>query len=390
MKPVQIVTIKAKFPLYKKEELASRVELITLEENGFEIVAQKDLYKEGDNAVYIQPDYCLSDIPLFSSFIAPDGDESKSLLGRIGGRPRRIRAKSFSLSKEPNGDKIYSNGILLPLEEVVHYIMDNVKDYSKKYDSVHEAVEDASNLGVFKYEEPEISVGGFMGNHFKPFPEGWYKTDETDIHNKWGALKFPIYLMGTQKIDGSSISISADKICSRKQEVSRFIKKVVGRRRRTLKEILLFKKPDLNIYKEVENESSFIKVGKKYQDALKEVNVNDIVLRGEAYGKTFKGSGNSLNLNGKEEPGVMFFSIDVIKNGVTERLPYEDFIVKSSVLKLPTVPLLFSEVFENKEQLIAKCESIFKENKNMEGIVIRDSDFNFSAKYMNNYYDSKK
>ena len=92
MKPVQIVTIKAKFPLYKKEELASRVELITLEENGFEIVVQKDLYKEGDSAVYIQPDYCLSDTPLFSSFIAPDGDESKSLLGKVGGRTRRIRA----------------------------------------------------------------------------------------------------------------------------------------------------------------------------------------------------------------------------------------------------------------------------------------------------------
>ena len=37
--PVQEVTIKAKFPLYKKEELAERVELITLEKTGFELVA---------------------------------------------------------------------------------------------------------------------------------------------------------------------------------------------------------------------------------------------------------------------------------------------------------------------------------------------------------------
>ena len=115
MKPVQIVTIKAKIPLYKKEDLASKVELIALEETGFEIVAQKDLYNIGDRAVYIQPDYCLSEIPIFSSFIAPDGNEDRSLLGKVGGKPRRIRAKSFNLSKVPNGEKLYSNGILLPL-----------------------------------------------------------------------------------------------------------------------------------------------------------------------------------------------------------------------------------------------------------------------------------
>ena len=42
MNAVQIVTIKEKFPLYKKEELANKVELVTLNENGFELVAQKD------------------------------------------------------------------------------------------------------------------------------------------------------------------------------------------------------------------------------------------------------------------------------------------------------------------------------------------------------------
>ncbi len=97
---------------------------------------------------------------IFSSFIAPDGNEDRSLLGKVGGKPRRIRAKSFNLSKVPNGDKLYSNGILLPLEEVVHYIMENVKDYSKKYDSVYAAVEDESNLGVYKYEEPEFQQVG--------------------------------------------------------------------------------------------------------------------------------------------------------------------------------------------------------------------------------------
>ena len=391
MNAVQIVTIKEKFPLYKKEELANKVELVTLNENGFELVAQKDLYKEGDHAVYIQPDYCLSEISLFASFLAPEGDESKSLLGKVGGKPRRIRAKSFSLSKIPNGGKVYSNGILLPFEEVVHYILENVENY-KSYSSVTEAICEANVLGIYKYEEPETNEVG--GGNFKggtsPFPEGWYKTDEENINNKWGELTFPITLIGTQKIDGSSVSISSKHICSRKQSIAPKVNRVVGRRKRTFLEWLFGKKPDLNIYSEVENENSFIQVGKKYQDLLIENDIHDIVLRGEANGKIFKGSGNSLNATAKEEPNIKFFGADKIENGVTKRLDYNGFKEIVFLFQLPTCPELFNEKFESKEDLVKRCEEIFDKNKNMEGIVLRNLDGSFSAKFMNNYYDSKK
>ena len=62
---------------------------------------------------------------------------------------------------------------------------------------------------------------------------------------------------------------------------------------------------------------------------------------------------------------------------------------KAGILNIPTVKVLFEDEFKSKEELIETCEKIFEENKNMEGIVIRDSE-DFSAKYMNNYYDSKK
>nr|DAJ47079.1 MAG TPA: putative RNA ligase [Caudoviricetes sp.] len=391
MNAVQIVTIKEKFPLYKKEELANKVELVTLNENGFELVAQKDLYKEGDQAVYIQPDYCLSEISLFASFLAPEGDESKSLLGKVGGKPRRIRAKSFNLSKVPNGGKVYSNGILLPFEEVVRYILEEVKDY-KKYESVSAAICEGNVLGIYKYEEPEISraEGGKFASGTQPFPEGWYKTDEENINNKWGELNFPITLVGTQKIDGSSVSISSKYICSRKQSISPKVRRVVGRRKRTFLEWLFGKKPDLNIYKEVENENSFIEVGKKYQDLLIENDIHDIVLRGEANGKVFKGSGNSLNATAKEEPNIKFFGVDKIENGVTKRLDYNGFKEIVFLFQLPTCPELFNEEFKSKEELVKRCEEIFDKNKNMEGVVIRNLEGTFSAKFMNNYYDSKK
>ena len=134
MNPVSIVTIKNKIPLYKGDEQANSIEVIELEEVGFELVANKTLYQIGDKAVYIQPDYCVSDIPLFESFIRPNGDESKSMLGKVEGLPRRIRAKKFTLSKEPNGDPIYSNGILLLLLEVENYCKNNKKGW---HNSVH-------------------------------------------------------------------------------------------------------------------------------------------------------------------------------------------------------------------------------------------------------------
>ena len=391
MNAVQIVTIKEKFPLYKKEELANKVELVTLNENGFELVAQKDLYKEGDQAVYIQPDYCLSEISLFASFLAPEGDESKSLLGKVGGKPRRIRAKSFNLSKVPNGGKVYSNGILLPFEEVVHYILENVENY-KSYSSVTEAICEANVLGVYKYEEPETNEVG--GGNFKggtsAFPEGWYKTDEENINNKWGELTFPITLIGTQKIDGSSISISSKYICSRKQSVNPKVRRITGRRKRTFLEWLFRRNPDLNIYTEIDNENSFIQVGKKYQDLLIENDIHDIVLRGEANGKIFKGSGNSLNATAKEEPNIKFFGVDKIENGITKRLDYYGFKEIVFLFQSPTCPELFNEEFKSKEELVKRCEEIFDKNKNMEGIVIRNLEGTFSVKFMNNYYDSKK
>ena len=153
---VSIVTVKNKIPLYKGDEQANSIEAIELEEVGFELVANKTLYQIGDRAVYIQPDYCVSDIPLFESFIRPNGNESKSMLGKVDGLPRRIRAKKFTLSKEPNGDPVYSNGILLPYDDVC-----NCLTKINKKETVYLHNLDLTNLlGISKYEEPEPGAQG--------------------------------------------------------------------------------------------------------------------------------------------------------------------------------------------------------------------------------------
>lgn len=376
MEAINILKVESKHKLFKKEEEANTVELINLEGVGFDLIVQKDLYQIGDLVVYIQPDYCVENNELFSEFIAPKGDMSKSYLGKINEIPSRIRAKQFLLSKTPNGKKLYSNGIVLPLNLVQEFI-------NKKYGYNKASITDASKLGVYKYEEP-IDDNSDLGE----FPSGFYQTDEENINNIWGELKFPVFLIGTEKVDGSSVTISSKTICTRNRSIKRYIKIPKGKRKRTFWEIITFQKPDLTIYDTVENnKSNFIKIGKQYQDLLISLKADEYVLRGELVGKGIQKS--SVNLNSKEELNIKFYGIDIIEHGITKRLCFDEFMYKASVLNIPTVKVLFEDEFKSKEELIDTCEKIFEENKNMEGIVIRDED-DFSAKYMNNYYDSKK
>ena len=376
MEAINILKVESKHKLFKKEEEANAVELINLEGVGFDLIVQKDLYQIGDLVVYIQPDYCVENNELFSEFIAPKGDISKSYLGKINEIPSRIRAKQFLLSKTPNGKKLYSNGIVLPLNLVQEFI-------NKKYGYNKASIIDASKLGVYKYEEP-IDDNSDLGE----FPSGFYQTDEENINNIWEELKFPVFLIGTEKVDGSSVTISSKTICTRNRSIKRYIKIPKGKRKRTFWEIITFQKPDLTIYDTVENnKSNFIKIGKQYQDLLISLKADEYVLRGELVGKGIQKS--SVNLNSKEELNIKFYGIDIIEHGITKRLCFDEFMYKASVLNIPTVKVLFEDEFKSKEELIDTCEKIFEENKNMEGIVIRDED-DFSAKYMNNYYDSKK
>ena len=414
MNPVSIVTIKNKIPLYKGDEQANSIEVIELEEVGFELVANKTLYQIGDKAVYIQPDYCVSDIPLFESFIRPNGDESKSMLGKVEGLPRRIRAKKFTLSKEPNGDPIYSNGILLPYREVHDYLNPNNKDMPELW-----KLDLTKKLGIIKYEEPEpVSKSGLRSGQTEgKFPEGIYKTDEENINNLWNHIEnkigYPLILVGTEKVDGSSITIGITPkipegfICSRNLRKKLTINKIVGRREPNFFEKLFlffsfirpllsyFKinpsyKIDLNIYTEIENDDDFVRYGKPYLDLLINSGETNLIFRGELNGGKLKGSGNKNNPASKEKPNIKIFGLDKINEyGEAEKVPYLLFKTECEKAGVPLVKEVFNKEFNSKEELLAECNNYFKNNM-IEGIVVRTPYGKFSAKVMNLEYDSKK
>jgi len=392
--PVQIVTIKKKTPLFKDEEQANAIEKIEIEENGFSLVSQKDLYQVGDEAVYIQPDYSLSDIPLFDSFIRPFGDPKKSKLGSN----YRIKAVKFNLHTGDN-EPTYSVGILLPYMEVVRYL--GIGPDLDRIDLVKE-------LGITKWEEPDNNgKGGLKVNGGRLYPEGVYKTDETNINNLWGHIEkklgYPVCLIGSQKIDGSSISIFVNsdnmdfKVGSRSLIKSNFINKIIGTRTPTFWERI--KKffgynTDLFIRELVENDDQFITLSKPYIEKIKVAIDNKLVtgkfiLRGEANGQSWKGSGNKNNPTSKNEPNIKFFGIDDYNNIISVKFNEETFNTMINNLGFERCEVVFNKTFNSREEIEKECTVYFKTNP-IEGLVLRTLDSKFSCKFMNNFYDSKK
>lgn len=392
--PVQYVTIKSKSPLFKGTEAATAIEKIEVEENGFSLVSQKDLYNVGDKAVYIQPDYNLSEQPLFESFIRPGGDPKKSRLGSNN----RIRAIKFNLHTGDD-NPVYSVGILLPLSEV--------ESYYGKSKTEEELVK---VMDIKKWEEPD-TTNGLNHGRSKPFPNGMYKTDETNINNLWGKIKYPITLVGSEKCDGSSTTLFSrinpatkevtDGICSRQLLKPLVYTKVVGFNKPNFfkqlfdtiaTKLKLSKTPDYNIYEEVESEDSFVVLSKpyleKFSDYCKENNLS-LALRAEANGVGFKGSGNKNNPASKESSNLKFFGLDDYSTGTT--IPMGEVALQDvlDALEFQRCKIVFRKTFFSKEELVKECEDYFADNL-IEGIVVRTMDHRFSAKFMNNLYDSKK
>ena len=398
MEAVNIFTVKKLVPLYKGEEEALRIELMQFEEVGYEVVVGKGMHQKGDKVVFIMPDYCLSDIPLFADFIAPGGDPKKSYLGNVNGEPRRIRAKKFSFHKG-DGMHVYSNGIVLQLGEVNGYLIDRDAKGFKRADDMPKYMTEA--LEITKYEEPETL--GKTGNARKGgFPSGVYKTDEDNINNIWDKIDFPQTLIGTMKIDGSSITIGViDKypegfIASRNINKSFTETKIIGRRNKNLWDYLMFwKKPDLNIYETSPSDDPFVVHGKKYISRMLELGYTNLILRGELHGAASKGSGNSKNPHAKLDPNILFFNIDKMENGIARKVDRAEFRSISKELHLDTVPELFNIAFNSRVELEHVCNLTFQNYKHdynmlIEGIVLNSWDNQFSCKFMNNEYDSKK
>lgn len=401
-KATQIVIVKSFSPMFKEGEEAKNIQIVNVEEHGFDIVAQKGLYQIGDKAVFIQPDYCLSDIPLFSSFIAPEGNPNKSKLGK----QNRVKAIKFGFT-DVKGNKVYSNGILLPYNEVAQYIQSLPESDEEDVDII---------LGITKYEEPE---GKKQGDIKGDLPRGMYKTDETNFNNSLKHLQsiLPAHLIGTVKIDGSSCTIywkSREEygICSRQLEKKLFTTNYVGWRvhfnkdetgvnhgmgyvNETTNEFVLNKNWEQYLLDNTVDTSfnlakdDWVELGYPILDKLKKYE-RPLAVRCEIFGQGLKGSGNKNNPHAKLNKSIAVYGIDDYSTGVCVPLPMNDVIDICEGLELPMVDVVFSGMVMSIEEIKDTANEFFKNNL-IEGIVIRSYDSNqYSSKFMNNEYDSLK
>jgi len=437
VKIVEIVTITNLIPVFKEGVEANAIQVAKFSfengsECGFNVIAQKGLYEIGSKAVYIQPDYCLSENELFTSFIAPGGNPKKSRLGK----QNRIRAIKFNFSFDGSNDPIYSNGILLPLEEVENFLFEGDNNYCFYSDmpspDAYRELDLAEELGVTKYEEPETAGSGLTAGEFPSF---MYKTDEQNINNIVEHVKKVINegqeIGITIKRDGSShttyFKLENDDyisgVCSRSQEkkmdqtfVTDYLDSDKNLYHRYFDRETMTKGwycDELELFKTDDEVKDFEAVTKEVKDSWIELATNSgllerglayckehglqLAFRGEIIGQGLKGSGNKVNPDANEKQKLVLFGIDDLSEGFSKRINYSSPHNLRDVSKILGIEYTDSMVVKPNtyEELITICEDIFKneekEGRIIEGVVVRTMYTNdLSCKVMNLVYDSRK
>ena len=380
-----IVTVKSFTPIFKNEEEANNIHVVNFEENDFEVVAQKSLYEIGDKAVYIFPDTNLPQTnSIFDSYFYPDGNPNKSKLGSNG----RVKAVKFGFTYD-NGRKVFSEGILIPYE-----IPEGITNIDEYY-------------GLFK-EEKEVRQTNVKAPLAGDFPSFISKSDETNYKKVSNQIQYDEELVGSLKIDGSSITvywINDEKygICSRNYEkkLNHVTIEYPGYVKIFNKELMT----DVWLNKstkEFHTEEEFAALGlegveKHFEDEwtkmgkiiLQEIASRklQIAVRGEIYGGGLNAS--KPNPHCKLPLNYAVYGIDDLSTGIAQPMPQAEAMVLAKSIGLNTTLEYFSKKFANKEELEAECNAIF-DKELIEGIVIRSATGGFSAKYMNAEYDEKK
>lgn len=410
----QIVTIKSFSKMFREGQEALNIHIVNVEENSFKVVSNKTIFNIGDKALFIEPDWCLSDCELFKDYLAPEGNVNKSKLGSVNGVKKRIKAIKFNNFIDEFNNSVYSYGVLIPLKEVYEYL--KFKNIDVNNDSNFDEL-----LNIHKEETEEKDkrkIGDSKGN----LPSGMYKTDETNFNLTQSTLQKCLdnkeTFIATVKYDGSSCTVYFKNeiehgICSRQLEKKVFTTNYIGWKLNHFNKDESGVNHGLGYLNEKTNE--FV-LNKNWEEYLANNNVetkegiaNDdfvqlgypilqklieskkqLAIRCEIYGQNLKGSGNKNNPYSKLPKSISVYGIDDYSTGICIPLPMNQVIDICKELDLPMVDVKFISQFDTIDELKQKCEDVFKEEL-IEGLVIRTlNTTNYTAKYMNLEYDSLK
>lgn len=322
---------------------------------GWQVVVKKGEYKIGDLCTYIQIDTVVPEIEQFDFL-----------------RERKYRVRTIKLRKQ------ISQGLIVPLPKGTFREGDDVTELMgvKKYekpDNNPERYEKPRMPKVWYKKAYYIFKYNFLYKYFpslkrksrSPFPTHLVSiTDEERIQNmpqvlsQYAGKPFIV----SYKLDGSSITIIHSKVMGK----SKF--RICSRR---------FELHDKkNDWYRVFNDTDF-----KYE-VLKLVThfgTNDVIVQGEAIGKF---NGNHHNLQGEQ---IRLFNIYI--NG--KRLNQKEFLDTCLSMNIPHCPKYKEVVLSHTiEEILKEAEikDVLNPQVEVEGLVWRCVEDNFSFKVINNKY----
>lgn len=304
---------------------AEKLDIIKI--NGWQVVTQKGLYKEGDLVVYIAPDSIVEDRPIYDFL-----------------KNKHFRIKQIKLRGE------VSNGLCLPIREAIAdvleltgilYRSETQPDGSYTLFPLVEGTDVAELVGAKHYEKPlPACLAGICRSTFPSFIK---KTDEDNLRSNIKALAElqgkEVYI--TEKMDGSSgtyyVKDGQFGVCSRNMDLL----------------------PD--------DTNTFWKIAKKYnlEEKLKSFNLN-IAIQGEVCGPGIQG--NKLGLT--DYQFGLFTVYDIDKQ---ERQNLDVLIGTAVVLGVPMARIIYKGIchFTLAELIKMANELSYSNGSPAEGIVVR-------------------
>lgn len=413
-------------PLYRDGEEALNIEVVRTSIAEFDLVVAKNRFVTNQTCLYIIPDVKIPDNGIFEEYIRPDGNASKSKLGKSG----RLKAIKFNFSLDKDSDeKTFSQGIILSETDLPKWFYD--KFGFETLDEFPEDFDWDSALEIVKYVAEDNSEGNVNGCPTRDFLPYAYKTDEPRIETKKWEGKKRVRL--SRKFDGESTTSAIEPVlfrfCSRSKE------KILGKMEKLngLVEVetgnifrIFFDKETMkrgfknfetqefvdkdSVIDEESNSvinSRFVGLFEEVKDSfittIEKMSLSDnmrtfsdekelyFLLRGEIIGSGHHKMKHNIDCVG--ESRIVFFGADEIilghdQNPISvKRMENELSFLKEFCERfgyLYTVPIIEDDF--TYDEVISFCKEFFKDEPR-EGIVVRGK--NYSAKYINPDYDSK-
>lgn len=324
----------------KPIEGADRIELALID--GWQVVVQKDQFKEGDKVIYFEID---SWVPHKIAPFLTRGTKPKEYNGVEGNRLKTVKLKGT-----------LSQGLVLPVKETLEI------DHEVPECFVPEDGADVTDLlNIQKYEKPiPAQLAGMMRGNFPSFVP---KTHQERIQNYWKTLDtvdLQQEWMITEKLDGTSMTVylrdGVFGVCSR------------------------------NIDLKEDETNSFWKAAKKYglQYVLEKILVDtgtEVAIQGELVGPGIQG--NPYNL--KEQEFYVFNVFNITENCYLD--PRSATWLMEEKHQLPFVPVIgIATLPKFLETLLSAADgpSMLADGVDREGIVLHRRDGWNSFKVISN------